>query len=179
MADPVALRVWTGRGIFLAVAAVLIFVRLLPFDSRPGELPAPDMLLAVTAAWVLRRPAHVPVGLIAGVFLVCDMLFLRPPGLWTLLVVLATEFLRSREGLARELTFPLEWLMVGVVLVSATLIENLVLAILFVPAASVGVALLHTLVTLLVYPLAVAALRFGFGLRRVAPGETDELGRRL
>lgn len=179
MADPIALRVWTGRGIYLAVAAAIIFVRLLPFDSRPGDLPAPDLLLAVTAAWILRRPAHVPVGLIAGVFLVCDMLFLRPPGLWTLIVVLATEFLRAREGLARELTFPLEWAMVGSVLMAATVGESLILAIFFVPSASVGVALLHTLVTLLVYPLAVAALRFGLGLRRAAPGETDALGRRL
>lgn len=179
MADPIAFRLWTGRGIYLAVAALVIFVRLLPLDSTPGELPAPDLLLSVTAAWVLRRPAHVPVGMIALVFLTCDMLFLRPPGLWTLLVVLATEFLRSREGLARELTFPLEWALVAGVLVVATLAESLILAIFFVPSVSIGVALLHTLVTLLTYPLAVVALRFGLGLRRAAPGETDALGRRL
>jgi rod shape-determining protein MreD len=179
VAEPIAIRVWSGRGLYLAIAAGVIFVRLLPLDSSPGELPAPDLLLAVTAAWVLRRPAHVPVGLIALVFLVCDMLFLRPPGLWTLLVVLATEFLRAREGLARELTFPLEWALVAGVLIAATLAESVVLALFLAPSASIGVALLHTLVTLLAYPAVVVALRFGLGLRRAAPGETDVLGKRL
>ena len=179
MAEPIAIRVWSGRSLYLAIAAAVIFWRLLPLDSSPGELPAPDLLLAVTAAWVLRRPVHVPVGLIALVFLLCDMLFLRPPGLWTLLVVLATEFLRAREGLARELTFPFEWLMVAAVLIGATLAESVILTLFLVPSVSIGVALMHMLVTLLAYPAVVAALRFGLGLRRAAPGATDVLGKRL
>jgi hypothetical protein len=45
--------------------------------------------------------------------LVEDLVLLRPPGLWTALVVLATEFMRSRAALTRELNFVVEWLLVS------------------------------------------------------------------
>lgn len=178
MGDPIALRLWAGRGIYLLIACVLVFVRLLPLDSSPGGFPAPDLLLAVTFAWVLRRPEQVPPLLIVAVFLVNDLMFLRAPGLWTLIVLLATEFLRARRGPARDLPFALEWTLVAVVLVAATLAESLILLVFVVPRVPIGVALLHGLVTLVAYPAVVAALGLGLGLRRAMPGEADATGRR-
>lgn len=179
MADPLTLRLWVGRSSYLALAILAIFVRLLPLGISPGDIPAPDLLLAATMAWVLRRPDQVPPLLIAGVFLTADMIFLRPPGLWTLLVLAAAEFLRARQSLVRELPLMLEWLMVSVLLLGAVLVESLVLSVFVVPRVALGVALLHMLVTLLAYPAVVAALWLVFGLRHTAPGEVDELGRRL
>lgn len=180
MVDPVTLRLWLGRGLFLAFASLIVLVRLLPLDTVPGTLPAPDILVCLTFAWVLRRPDHVPPLMIAAVFLICDMLFLRPPGLWAALMLVATEFLRAREGdLARELPFALEWAMVAGVLAAATLAEALVLTVFLVPRPPIGVALSHMLITLLSYPVIVAALWLGLGLRRAALGEVDETGRRL
>lgn len=179
MGDPITLRLWAGRGIYVLIACVLVFVRLLPLDSSPGGFPAPDLLLAVTLAWVMRRPEQVPPLLIVAVFLVCDLMFLRAPGLWTLIVLMTTEFLRARQGPAYDMPFPLEWALVAVLLLAATLAESLTLSLFVVPKAPIGVALLHSLVTLLVYPVVVAALRFGLGLRRAMPGEADAMGRRL
>ena len=179
MTDPVLFRLWAGRGLYVALAGLIVFVRLLPLDTSAGGLPAPDLLLCLTLAWVLRRPDHVPAPLIAAVFLTCDFLFLRPPGLWTLMVLLATEFLRAREPFARELPFALEIALVAGVLIAATLGEALILAIFLVPKAGLGVALSHMLMTLVAYPFVVAALWLGLGLRRAAPGEVDQLGRRL
>ena len=179
MGDPLVLRLWTGRGIYVLIACVLIFARLLPLDSSPGGFPAPDLLLAVTLAWVLRRPEQVPPLLIVAVFLVCDLLFLRAPGIWTLVVLMATEFLRARQGPAYDLPFPMEWALVAVVLLAATLAESLILSIFVVPRAPIGVALLNSLVTLLAYPVGVAALALGLGLRRAMPGEAGTVGRRL
>jgi rod shape-determining protein MreD len=179
MGDPITRQLWIGRGKYLLIACAIIFVRLLPLNLGPGRPPMPDLVLAVTMAWVLRRPEQVTPVMIAGVFLICDMLFLRPPGLWTLIVLIATEVLRAREGLARDLPFPLEWALVAIILLSATLAESLVLTILVVPISAIGVALLHILLTLLAYPAVVAALRFGLGLRRAAPGEKDAMGRRV
>ena len=179
MVDPVTLRLWLGLLLYLGIAAFVVFVRLLPLDTTAGRVLAPDVLLCLTFAWLLRRPDHLPPLLIAAVFLTCDLLFLRPPGLWTLLVVVAAEFLRSREGLARELPFPLEWAMVAGVLVAATLAEAVILTVFLVPRADLGVALSHILITLLTYPFIVAALWLGLGLRRAATGEVDDLGRRL
>jgi rod shape-determining protein MreD len=177
--DPVTLGLWGGRGLYLGLVLAMVFLRLLPVDTEAGGLTAPDLILCLTAAWVLRRPDHVPPVMIAGVFLVCDLLFLRPPGLWTLIVLVATEFLRAREPLARELPFPLEWAMVGLVFVAAALAEVVILAVLFVPGPGVGLALGHMLITILAYPAVVGVLWLAFGLRRPAPGEVDRFGRRL
>jgi rod shape-determining protein MreD len=178
MGDPVALRLWAGRGLYLLIACLVVFVRLLPLDSSPSRFPAPDLLVAVTFAWVLRRPEQVPPLLIAAVFLVCDLLFLRPPGLWTLLMLLGSEFLRARQNPAVDLPFAVEWFLVAVVLLVAILAESLTLGLFVVPRTPIGVALLHGLLTLAVYPAVVAVLRLGLGVRRAAPGETDALGRR-
>jgi rod shape-determining protein MreD len=94
-------------------------------------------------------------------------------------VVLATEFLRGREALTRDLPFPLEIAMIGGVLAAATLAEALVLSVFLVPKAGLAVALSHMLITLVAYPFVVAALWLGLGLRRAATGEVDQLGRRL
>ncbi len=179
MVDPLTLRLWGGRGLYLGLVALIVFLRLLPLETEPGGLTAPDLVLCITAAWVLRRPDHVPPLMIAGVFLTCDLLFLRPPGLWALIVLAAAEFLRAREALARELPFPLEWAMVALVLAAATLAELVILAVLFVPGPGLRLALGHMLVTILAYPAVVATLWLAFGLRRAAPGEVDSFGRRL
>jgi rod shape-determining protein MreD len=179
MAEALLSRLWVARGIYLLLAAAILFTRMLPLDTEPERFLQPDLLLCMTVAWVIRRPEQMNPLLIASVFLLCDFVFLRPPGLWTLLVVLATEFLRRRESITRELPFPLEWALVSAVLLGAVLIEALVLAVFAVPHAGLGVALLHMLVTLLAYAPVVGALWLGLGLRRAAPGEVDGLGRRL
>ncbi len=179
MAEAITFQLWVGRTAYILLAVVVVFVRLLPLGASPGGLPVPDLLVCLTFAWVLRRPDHVPPLLVAAVFLICDLIFLRPPGLWALVMLAATEFLRAREGLARELPFPLEWAMVAAVLVVAVLAEALVLGIFMVPGLDVGVGLLHALATLAAYPVVVAALWLGLGLRRAAPGEVDRLGRPL
>ncbi len=179
MADTITFRLWTGRAIYVALAISYIFVRLLPLDTTPSGLPGPDLLICITFAWVLRRPDHVPPLLIAAIFLLCDLIFMRPPGLWTLMILAATEFLRAREGLMRELPFLMEWVMVSAVLLAATLGQTILLAIFMVPDVTLGIALLHILVTLLAYPIVVATLWLALGLRRAAPGEVDRLGRKI
>lgn len=173
MADPITLRLWTARAVYLLAACVIVFVRLLPLDASPHGWPMPDVLLALTFAWVLRRPEQLPALLIVAVFLILDLIFLRPPGLWTAIVLVATEFLRSRNGPGHHLPFPVEWALIAVVLLAATLADNVILSIFMVPRTAIGVALLGSLGTLLIYPPVVATLRFGLGLRHVAPGEAD------
>lgn len=81
---------WGHRVLFLGLALVLLFLRLLPLGNAPGTLPGPDLLLCLIMAWVMRRPDYLPVGLIILVVLAEDLLLLRPPGLWTALVVLTS-----------------------------------------------------------------------------------------
>jgi rod shape-determining protein MreD len=167
------------RALFLAIAVVMLFARILPLSAIPAHWPGPDLILCVAIAWVLRRPDYVPALSLVAVFLLDDILGMRAPGLWTLIVLLATEFLRSREAMTRDLPFAVEWAMVGGVIAVMMLANRLVLGLFMVPQANLTPVLMHLLSTLVAYPAVVAVSHALLGLKKVAPGEVDALGHRL
>lgn len=173
MVDPVTLRRLSFRTLFAGIAAIVVFLRILPFGSGGGGMPAPELLTLMTFAWVLRRPEYVPVLLIAGVHLAADILFLRPLGLWTALVLLGTEFLRRRAQVSTELPFPVEWLLVSVTLAALSVMQVAILGLLAVPQPGPGSALLQVMVSAMFYPLVVVVTAFGLGVRPPAPAERD------
>ena len=121
MAETPAAQVMIGRMALAALAAGLVFVQLLPLNLEPVRLPAPDLLLASTMLWVARRPDLAPFMLIAAVFLLTDLLFHRPPGLWAALVLIATEMLRRRRNQIRNMPFALEWFTMGLAIAGVTI----------------------------------------------------------
>ena len=171
--------VWLHRLLFVAVSAFLLFLRLLPIDSAAGGLPGPDLLLCLIFAWMVRRPDYLPVLLVAAVVLTEDMLLMRPPGLWTALVVLGSEFIRSRVALTRELNFSVEWLLVAGLMVAIFLLNRLFFAVTLLPQPAFGFALVQIIWSIMAYPVVVALSRFGLDLRKPAMGETDAQGRRI
>ncbi len=179
MVDPVAASRFGHRCLFLGIVATILFVRLLPLSAMPARFPGPDLILCLTLVWVQRRPDYVPAILVALVILVEDILAMRPPGLWALVVLLGTEFLRSREATLRDLPFALEWLVTGSVIAVLAFVNWLVLAVLMVPQIGFGQMLLQVLATVAAYPLVVAATLLAFRVRKVAKGEVDALGHRL
>ncbi len=167
------------RLLFVGLAAGLLFLRLLPVDSGTEGWPGPDLLLCLICAWTMRRPDFLPVGLVAAVVVMEDLMLMRPPGLWAALVVLAAEFIRSRVALTRELTFAVEWLLVAGIMVSLFLTYRTVFVLVFVPQAGFGFALVQLIWSILCYPLVVAVSRLALDLRKPAMGEVDAYGRRL
>ena len=170
---------WGYRGLFLALALLLLFVRLLPLGNAPGALPGPDLLLCLIMAWVMRRPDFLPVGLIVLVILVEDLLLLRPPGLWTALVVLASEFIRSRTALTRELSFATEWLLVTGLMMAMLLVYRLVFIMAVLPQPPFGFSVVQWMWSAIAYPAVVVVSRLVLDLHKPASGETDEYGRRF
>lgn len=160
-----------GGALFTFIAALLIFTRLLPLAPGQVMLPGPDVLLCLTFAWVLRRPGQVPAGLIAAVFLFEDVMLMRPPGLWTLFVLIATEALRAREHRWRDQAFVFEWARVAALLALMMLAQRVMMAVFLLPLAALGQVILHYLATVACYPLAVLAGRWLLGLVRVSPAE--------
>lgn len=172
---PTRTRIW-GALIYLCVALVLIVMQILPLHSKLSSLPGPDLLIALSLAWVLRRPEQLPVLLIAAMILIEDLLILRPIGLKAMLVVLATEFLRRRQATWHDLSFVTEWLVVSLILGLILLAQRVILLLSFTPQPALGQEMLQLLATVACYPLVVASARLILGLRRPAPGEVDELG---
>lgn len=167
------------RSLFVLIALLLLFIRLLPLGNAPGALPGPDILLCVIMAWIVRRPDFLPMPLILVVLLAEDLILMRPPGLWTAIAVLATEFLRGRIALTRELSFVVEWLLVSGVMLGMMLTYRLTLGITFVPQAPFGFAIVQVLWSIAVYPVVVGLSHLALDLRKPATGEVDNFGRRL
>jgi rod shape-determining protein MreD len=179
MADRLARHHWPMRGVYLALALLLMFLHLLPLDTLPRGWAGPDLMLAVTFAWLLRRPDFVPPLAIAAVFLLGDLMFQRPPGLWAAVVLLASETLRGRAPALRDRAFPVEWLSVTTTLIAMTLGYRIILAVLMVDQAPLGLSLMQLVATLAVYPLVVLMSQLLFGVRKLAPGDIDTTGTRV
>ncbi|MEL7345552.1 MAG: rod shape-determining protein MreD, partial [Pseudomonadota bacterium] len=156
----------------------IVFVGLLPLDVSTTSIPGPDIILLLCLVWILRRPDYAPVGLIAGVTLIADFLFMRPPGLWTLIVVLGTEFVRTRETGWRDVPYLVEWLMAAILITVMSLAHAIVLAIFIVPQPAIGATLIQIIMTIICYPIASAILGRALGIQKRAPGEPDALGHR-
>lgn len=179
MFDNMSNSVWVYRAGFVLIALALLFMRMLPLGSMAGDWPGPDLLLCLMLAWVTQRPDHLPTGLIALVVLAEDMILMRPPGLWTAIVVMATEFLRARSALTRELGFMAEWLLIAGVMVAMLLAYRLAFAVAFMTQPGFGFAFAQTVGSILMYPVIVWLLRVVIHLRKPSAGEVDEMGRRL
>ena len=172
-------RTWVNRGVFVVLAFVFIVIDLVPRDMRPPAWAAPDLLLAVTLAWVARKPSYLPVLVIAAFFLMTDMLFLRPPGLWTALVVILTEVIRRQNSEFRNMPFLVEWGTIAVGIIAITLMNRLILAVVMLPQAPLGLTLTQMIATIAVYPVVLVIAHFVFGVTRTAPGETGNKGHLL
>ncbi len=191
MVDPQQRALWAHRGLFVLLAAHSIFARLLPLGAGSGgglndttlmetiaRLPGPDVLLCLILAWEQRRPEYLPALLIAAVVLMEDFLLMRPPGLWTALVLIAGEFLRNRAALTRELSFIAEWLLIAAVMTGMFLVYRVMFTVAFLPQPSFGFAMAQVLATILFYPLVVWLSHLALGVDKPAMGEVDAQGRR-
>lgn len=179
MVDDATRSIWLHRLLFIAIALLLLFFRLLPLGSMAGELPGPDILLCIVFAWTMRRPDYLPALLITAVVLLDDMILMRPPGLWTAIVVIASEFVRARVALTRELNFGVEWLLVAGMMVAMLVAYRLVFAIVLLPQPAFGFAMVQVLWSILCYPAVVGLSRYLLDLHKPAMGEVDAYGRRM
>ncbi|MGE4327556.1 MAG: rod shape-determining protein MreD [Pseudodonghicola sp.] len=171
-------RLWLMRAAFLGLGVLIIFFHLLPLDTLPRRWAPPDLLVAFAFAWCLRRPDYAPMLIIAGVMLMADLLFQRPPGLMTLLVVLGSESLKNRAAALRGASFVAEWLAVCLTLLVITVLNRVILAILAVEQAQLSLSLIQMLMTMLAYPLVVVVTQSLMGVRKLTPSDAEAMGGR-
>lgn len=155
-----------GVVLFVLLFLAILFIRLLPLNPGRVTWPGPDMAVCLTMAWMLRRPTMAPVLVIAALFLLEDILLLRPIGLWAAIVVLGTEAARKREQRWRELPFMIEWLRVATLLAMMMLAYRFALALFFLPMPPLGQVILQFIATAAAYPLIAGFMHWPLGLRR-------------
>lgn len=166
-------QIVSGTALFLMCELGLLFLRLLPLSGGYSGWPGPDLGLCLLMAWLLRRPDQLAAPVIAGFYMLEDVMLLRPLGLWAALVLLGTEAARSREYRWRDQPFMIEWLRVSMLIGTMMLANRLILMLALLPVASLGQVILHYLATVASYPAVVLAARWLIGLRRISPTEAE------
>ncbi|MEJ6392580.1 rod shape-determining protein MreD [Gymnodinialimonas sp. 2305UL16-5] len=170
-----AQHVWGYRALFVVLCLALMTLKLLPLNLGGARLPGPDLLVAFAFTWIVRQPAIVPLGVLLGIFLLADFLFHRPPGLWTLLVILASESLRRRRLTMTEFPFLVEWGAATMAIMGMVLLNQMAMWVLLADTDPLGFTLVHGIVTAAVYPAVVVASKFVFRLRKLGPAELESL----
>ena len=178
MADALLPRAWIMRALYLALCIALLFLHLLPLEHTPPKWAGPDLVMALTFAWAVRRPDYVPALLVGLVVLGLDLMLQRPPGLLAALMVIGPQTLRNRATALRDLTFAAEWASVASTMVAITVVNRIVLAILMVDQAPLGLSLMQLLSTLIAYPVIAILSHAIFGVRKRAPGDLGDAGLR-
>lgn len=166
MIEPARRQRLLGQALYVALFLVILFWRLLPLAPGRVVWPGPDLGLCLTLLWVLRRPDQAPVLIIAALYLVEDILLLRPIGLGAAIAVLCTEAARKREQRWRELPFMVEWLRVTLLLALMMLATRSLMTLFFLSPPPLGQAMLQLIATTAAYPVVAGAGAWLLGLSR-------------
>ena len=172
MADAAFSNKWLMRGVFAVLCLMLIFAQLLPLETTPRRWAGPDFMIALALAWAVRQPDYTPAFLVAAMFLLADLLLLRPPGLGAAIMVVACEIQRSRALRLRDSTFATEWLSAAALMIAAAVGYRLLGAIVLTPLPSLGLMLMQVLMTIAAYPLVVVLSQVLLGVRRATAHDT-------
>ncbi|MGX9351183.1 rod shape-determining protein MreD [Shimia sp. W99] len=172
MASGLIPRKWLMRLGYAAICLAILFLQLLPLETTPRRWAGPDLLVVVTVVWAARQPKFTPPLLVALVFLLADLLLMRPPGLMAAVMVLAVEVLQRRAPSLRAATFAVEWATAAAAMMTIMLAYRLGLMVFFVERASLGLTLMQTIMNISLYPLIVMLSSGLFGVRHAPARET-------
>lgn len=169
---------WFNRALFMSLGLFVTLAAMLPLGISADAAVMPDLLIAMTFAWIIRRPDTAPLGLVLLLALFADVMLMRPVGLWAMLTLLVAEFARSQTRPLREQMFVLEWLIFSLVFVAAIGLNALILGLTFSPKPGFDLTLNYVINTVAAYPLVVGVMHWVFRVRSpgVAAGP-DRLGR--
>lgn len=171
--------IWLRRAALILFAAAVMFYHLIPFTLEPSALPAPDILFCVICALVIRRPEIVPFWVIGLIYFGFDVFQMKPLGIWTACVLVATEVLRGNRDAFRENLFPFEWLTVSLIYFLTLAANRTLWAISFIPTPPISDMLWEFIFTVLTYPIALFVITYILRIRKPAVGEFGVKGQKL
>jgi len=160
-------QIWINRTLLAAVVIGFALISLLPLGLTAEARVMPDLMFCTVFAWVVRQRVTAPTLLIGALALLTDILLMKPVGLWTFFVILATEYMRVTGRSLRDQMFVIEWLIFALIFAFGQLFYITMLNLTFTPAPSAGLVLQYIVITILIYPLIVAFLYYGLRIRGV------------
>ena len=129
-------------------------VDIQPATFLSGSFSFPNLVYCLVCAWIVRSPQWAPAPVVAVVFFSLEVIYGLPPGLWTALMLVATELLRAGTPQLGRYTFVVEWAMVSLLFTLALLLYQLALLLTFAQAMTTGAMGRYLVATALCYPLA-------------------------
>jgi len=166
------------RAGFALLVLLILFFQLLPQQMVPRSWAGPEWVTLFAFAWAVRRPDLLPPVLLGLLLLLADLLLGRPPGLWSVLVLLATERLKMRSLSLRDSTLAAEIIEVSLTLIAVSLIYQVLISLLLIESAFWGLTATQTLTSLIAYPLVILITHSAMRVRKSAPGDLDPAGGR-
>ena len=144
---------WIQRSTYLIFSFLLVVWLIVPQNPFKQTIPTPDFLFCLTLAIIFRRPNLLPIALIGLVFLGTDILFNRPIGLWTAIVLIITEFARTQFWRYNDANFITTWLFVSFLILLSTFSHMIVLNVFVISQSDFWHYLIWALLTILIYPM--------------------------
>lgn len=173
------LRILCLKLTYLLIVMLEVLFQTLPIHTSPYQFYTPDIPLVITMVWVMRRPDVMDPILITIVFIFADMILQRPPGLWALIALCATMFLRLRAMYFKETIFFYEWLTVAIVIIFSFTAHHLILIIAFLPTHNLKLIAMQAFLTILLYPVFIWVFRsmLHFSLYKTLQKQTSKAER--
>ena len=162
---PTNSRRWFEVILFVIMGFVSIGLPLIPMGLAANSVAFPDVMFALFAAWVIRRPMSAPIVVIVFLSVLADAMMMRPLGLWALVLFVGMEVLRVSERAFRDIPFVLEWLYVSALFALMLMLQNLLLFVSFDSVYGFTDVIWHWVRTVAVYPLVVVLLHWGLHIR--------------
>ena len=159
------LKSLTYPALFVLIIFVLIFVKILPLNTVPYEWTAPDVLLCVTLIWCLRRPLSAPIVLLAALFMLQDIIFQRPIGLFAAVATLMCEWAKRQSLRAEEFPFVIEWITSAMAMIAIFILRQSIATLSLIATPWTWIFAKELLFTILAYPFVALLCRYGLGLR--------------
>jgi len=167
---------WTMRFLFAILASLILFGQLLPLDEGPRRWAPPDIILIFALVWSSRRPDFVPAPLIAVIFFLQDLFLLRPPGLYSLMVLLLCEWQKTWAIRPNETNFMSEWLRSAFIFAGFLLSYRLILTVSFSPLPPLSLSLIQMIMNIIFFPIAVFVSERLFNVRKLSALELERQG---
>jgi rod shape-determining protein MreD len=171
-------KLWLYRGIFLLLGLFMVALPLLPLQFNPAQWPMPDMLFALTLAWVVRQPQSAPFLLVAALALLADAVLMRPLGLWAFLFLITVETIRPIHKTIQERGVLFEGMVALAALVVMLIMQNILLWISFSKTMELALSAKFVLRTLLFYSFMIMFLHYIIRVRKPdISNRPDRLGK--